>query len=438
VIKAFLSGPWGLEREAVMSAPARVIVTGPLTQYAERYRQELVGRGYTPWSVTAQLRLLAHLSRWMAREGLAPGDLTDRQVERFLDARRADHTQLLSHRGLARLLEYLDAEGLIPPRVTHVDAIEVSEPVREILDGFTRYLSGERGLQPRTVGYYRATAASFLSEREDRLTTKPPGTAPGATTLALTTADITQFMLAQAGAGWSLPHRASALRALLRFLHLQGFLPRPLVGAVPASARWRRRLPSRALPAGQVAQLLDGCDQHTPVGRRDRAVLLLMARLGLRAGEVAALRLEDIDWRAGEILVRGKADRWERLPLPTDVGAALADHLRQRAPGDAERHVFLRVRAPRAPLTLRGVCSVMRNACTRAGLDPAGAHRLRDTAATEIRRAGGPMGEISQLLRHRRPATTAAYTRLDSAAPADLEALRALARPWPQMAAGAR
>ena len=416
-----------------MSAPARVIVLGPLRQYAEGYRQELAGRGYTPWSATAQLRLLAHLSRWMAREALAPGELTDRQVERFLDARRADHTQLLTHRGLARLLEYLDAEGLIPPRETDVDAIEVAEPVREILDGFTGYLSGERGLQPHTVGYYRATAASFLSERGDRLSTKPSGT-----TLGLTTADVTQFMLAQARAGRSLPHQASALRALLRFLHLQGYLPRPLVGAVPASARWRRRLPSRALPAGQVAQLLDACDEHTAVGRRDRAVLLLMARLGLRAGEVAALMLEDIDWRAGEILVRGKADRWERLPLPTDVGAALAEHLRLRARGEVERHVFLRVRAPRAPLTLRGVCSVMRNACTRAGLDPTGAHRLRHTAATEIRRAGGPIGEISQLLRHRRTATTAAYTRFDSAAPADVEALRALGRPWPQIATGAR
>jgi integrase len=163
-----------------------------------------------------------------------------------------------------------------------------------------------------------------------------------------------------------------------------------------------------------------------------------MARLGLRAGEVAALQLEDIDWRAGEILVRGKGDRWERLPLPTDVGAALADHLQQRRRGEEERHVFLRVRAPRAALTMRGVCSVMRNACVRAGLEPTGAHRLRHTAATETRRAGGSMGEIAQLLRHRRTATTAAYTRFDRTTPVDVEALRALARPWPQITAGAR
>jgi integrase/recombinase XerD len=421
-----------------MSVPARVIVVGPLVQQAEGYRQELVRRGYTPWSATAQLRLLAHLSRWMQGEGLAPGELTDRQVGRFLDARRADHTQLLSHRGLAGLLEYLEAGGLIPPRQRDVDAVDVTEQVRGILDEFGGYLSGERGLQPHTVGYYRATAASFLSACADLVTTSPSGTAPGAAMLGLTAADVTQFMLAQARAGRSLPHVASALRALLRFLHLQGYLPWPLVGAVPASARWRRRLPSRALPAEQVAQLLDGCDEHTVVGRRDRAALLLMVRLGLRAGEVAALRLEDIDWRAGEILVRGKADRWERLPLPTDVGAALADHLRWRSRGEVERHVFVRVRAPRAPLTLRGVCSVMRNACTRAGLDPTGAHRLRHTAATEIRRAGAPIGEISQLLRHRRTVTTAAYTRFDSHAPADIEALRALARPWPQSTTGSR
>ena len=415
-----------------MSGPARVIVVGPLAQYAEGYRQELVGRGYTPWSATAQLRLLAHLSRWMAKESLAPGELTDWQVGRFLGARRADHTRLLSRRGLDLLLEYLDAGRVIPPGQTAVDAIEVQEHVREILDEFGDYLSRERGLQPHTVGYYRALAASFLSGRAELLPTTASGTAR-ATTLALTSADVTQFMLVQARAGRSLAHQASALRALLRFLHLQDYVPWPLVGAVPAAASWRRRLPSRALPARQVAQLLGACDEHTVVGRRDRAVLLLMARLALRAGEVAAVRLEDIDWRAGEILVRGKADRWERLPLPTDVGAALADHLRLRRPGDVERHVFLRVRAPRAPLTTRGVCSLMRNACTRAGLDPTGAHRLRHSAATEIRRAGAPMSEISQLLRHRRAGTTAAYIRFDTATAADVDALRPLARPWPEV-----
>jgi site-specific recombinase XerC len=413
-----------------MSGPARVIVVGPLVQHADGYWAELTGRGYTPWSATGQLRLLAHLSRWMAGEGLELVELTDEQVERFLRARRGDHTQLLSPRGLAPLLAYLRVRGAIPQQATAARVGSRSR-LQEVLDEFGDYLSRERGLQPGTVGYYRAVAESFLSGLADRSVDRDRTTG-----WALTTGDVTRFMLARAHTGRSLAHQASALRALLRFLHLQEHTSWPLVGAVPATARWRHRLPPRALPAERVVQLLAGCDQRTAVGRRDRAILILMARLGLRAGEVAALRLDDIDWRAGEILIRGKADRWERLPLPVDVGAALAGHLQQRLPGDSERHVFGRVRAPRASLTTRGVCSVMRNACARAGLAPVGAHRLRHTAATEIRRAGAPLSEISQLLRHHRGATTAAYTRFDRSDPVDTEALRTLARPWP--AGGAR
>lgn len=412
-----------------MSGPARVVVVGPLAQHADGYWAELIGRGYTPWSATGQLRLLAHLSRWMAGGGLELVELTDEQVERFLRARRADHTQLLSPRGLVPLLAFLRVRGAIPQEATAA-MVGSRSRLQEVLDEFGNHLSRERGLQPGTVGYYRAVAESFLSRAADA-SVDLDGTG-----WALTTGDVTGFMLAQARTGRSLAHQASAVRALLRFLHLRGYTLWPLVGAVPAAARWRHMLPPRALPPEQVTRLLAGCDQRTAVGRRDRAVLILMARLGLRAGEVAALRLDDIDWRAGEVLVRGKADRWERLPLPVDVGAALADHLQQRLSGDSQRHVFLRVRAPRAPLTTRGVCSVMRNACVRAGLAPVGAHRLRHSAATQIRRAGAPLSEISQLLRHHRGATTAAYTRFDRSDPVDSEALRTLARPWP--AGGAR
>jgi integrase/recombinase XerD len=413
-----------------MSVPARVIVVGPLAEHAEGYWAHLTGLGYTPWSATGQLRLMAHLSRWMAGERLEPARLTDEQIDRFVAARRAGHTHLLSVRGLAPLLGFLRACGVIPAPVA-VNTSEFHEPVRRILEDFGVYLSRERGLQPATVSYYRVVAASFLSGRVDRRPAVVEATAQDRV-LVLTAADVTEFLLAQARTGRSLPHQSSALRALLRFLHLQGYTAWSLSGTVVAAARWRRRLPPRALPAPQVTRLLDSCDERTTVGRRDRAVLLLMARLGLRAGEVAALRLEDIDWRAGQIMVRGKADRWEYLPLPADVGAALAGYLRWRRPGDEQRQVFLRVRAPRAPLTTRGVCSVMRNACTRAGLPAAGAHRLRHSAATEIRRVGAPLSEVSQLLRHRRVSATAVYTRFDRSNPADIQALRELARPWPQ------
>src|SRR6266545_4733758 len=319
-----------------MSVPARVIGVGPLAEHAEGY--------------------LAQLSRWMADERLEPAQLTDGQIDRFVAARRAGYTHLLSVRGLALLLGFLRACGVIPAPVA-VNASEFHEPVRRILEDFGVYLSRERGLQPATVSYYRAVAASFLSGRVDRQPTVVEAT-PQGRVLVLTAADVTEFLLAQARTGRSLPHQTSALRALLRFLHLQGYTAWSLTGTVVAAARWRRRLPPRALPAPEVTRLLDSCDERTTVGRRDRAVLLLMARLGLRAGEVAALRLRDIDWRAGQIMVRGKADRWEYLPVLTDVGAALAGYLRWRRPGDEQRQVFLRVRAPRAPLTTRGVCSV--------------------------------------------------------------------------------
>jgi len=162
--------------------------------------------------------------------------------------------------------------------------------------------------------------------------------------------------------------------------------------------------------------MLESCDRQTAVGRRDYAILTVLARLGLRAGEVAALTLDDIDWRAGDLVVRGKADRWERLPLPADVGQALAEHLRQegfRGRIGGDRHVFVRIRAPHGGLTNHGVCSVVHNACDRAKLPRVGANRLRHAAATAIRRAGAPLSEVAQLLRHRRLSTTAIYTAVD-------------------------
>jgi len=399
-----------------MSVPARVIVGGPLGVHATGFWAELIEQGYTPWSATSQLRLMAHLSRWMDREHLEPLGLSDQDVERFLLERRAaGHTGLLSSRALVPLLGYLRARGAVADT-----APATGGPLDLLLAEFADYLVVERGVQPGTSAYYQRIARSFLSELAS-----PDGLGK----VGVTASDVTGFMLARARrGGGSLAHEAAGLRCLLRFLHVQGYVPCSLVGAVPASARWHRGAAPGAVEPARVALLLGSCDQHTLVGRRDRAILVVLARLGLRAGEVAALVLEDIDWRAGVILVHGKGNRLDRLPLPTDVGAALAEHLRGRAPHQGDRHVFLRVRAPRTALSGRGVCSVVRQACVRAGLPEIGAHRLRHTAATETRRAGAPLGEVAQLLRHRRWATTALYATLDRA---DRDALRALGRPWP-------
>jgi integrase len=215
------------------------------------------------------------------------------------------------------------------------------------------------------------------------------------------------------------------LRSLLRFLFAKGYTGRSLAEAVPTVARRRQRLP-RGLDAQTVGALLASCDRRTAVGRRDYAILLLLVRLGLRSCEVAALTLEDLDWRAGELRVwTGKGRRVDRLPLPDDVGRALAAYLRHGRPRDQSRAVFLRVRAPRAGLSPNGIKQVVRHACGRAGVPECGAHRLRHTAASELLRAGAPLEEIAQVLRHRDVTTTTIYASVDRAA------LVTIAKPWP-------
>jgi integrase/recombinase XerD len=220
------------------------------------------------------------------------------------------------------------------------------------------------------------------------------------------------------------------LRSLLRFAHVDGLTGQSLAAAAPRVAGWSQAGLPRALEPAQVAALLATCDPGTATGRRDLAILRLLARLGLRAGEVAALGLDDIDWRRGEITVRGKGNRHDVLPLPADVGQAIVDYLADgRPPAALDRAVFICAQAPRRALTPGGVIRVVVTAGQRAGLGTLGAHRLRHSAATAMLRAGGSLNEIGQLLRHRRPYTTAIYAKVD------LEGLRQVARPWPGGAA---
>lgn len=402
-----------------MTERANVRLRGPLAPYASGFREELVRQGYTKRPAVAQVLLMAHLSRWLEDGGVDAEGLTPERVERFLQARRREgHARLLGQRGLAPLLGHLRALGVVPEPEPPV----ATTPAAELLGRYRLYLVRERGLADRVVAHYEHAARLFLADR------------PGASSLdlaALTAADIVGFLARECprrGVG-SAQNLASALRSFLRFMHLEGWTQLPLAQAVAPVAGWRGGPLPRALAPGQAVRLLASCDRRTGIGRRDYAILTLLARLGLRAGEVAGLTLDDVDWRAGEILVRGKGRRQERLPLPADVGEALAGYLREGRPRSDSRALFLRCRAPIGVLGPTGVSWVVRAACERAGLPHVGAHRLRHTAATEMLRAGAPLSEIAQVLRHRSTATTAIYAKVDHGA------LGTLAQPWPGGAA---
>jgi integrase/recombinase XerD len=316
---------------------------------------------------------------------------------------------------LAVPLGYLRGAGAVPPEAI----VAAGDGAEELLEAYRVYLVAERGLVATTVAAYVRIARLFC-----RAVPARPGGLGG-----IRAADVTAFLVVMSGRA-SFPAMSmtvTALASLLRYLHVAGVIAAPLAGALPAVAGWRAGPPQRGLEAAEVARLLSGCDRRRAAGRRDYAILLLLARLGLRAGEVAALRLDDVDWHHGELVVRGKADRHERFPLPADAGAAVAAYLRRGRPRAAagERALFLRFAAPSGPVTPGAVKMVVRHAARRAGLAAFGPHRLRHRAATATLRAGAPLGEVAQLLRHRTLAVTASYARVDPGA------LRELARPWP-------
>ena len=241
--------------------------------------------------------------------------------------------------------------------------------------------------------------------------------------------DVTQFMLREfrARSVGSAQLRATALRSFLRYLHVVGLNDRDLSAAVPRARRSRFRSLPKDVPLPDVSRILQGIDASSPAGRRKRAVLLLLIRLGLRRSEVAALRLEDINWRAGEILVRGKGGRADRLPLPRDVGAALASYVRHGRPRRDSRRVFLATRAPYGDLTPGAFTLLVREVGARSGVVGLSPHRFRHTAATQMLRKGTSLPEIAQVLRHRHLASTAIYARVDDAA------LRTVVRTWPEV-----
>ena len=396
------------------SRVCRVLMTGPLTPFADAYAEELRGRGYTPLATVSELRQVGRLSGWLETRGLSAGELNRERIEQFVVWQRAcgRHRGQWSRPGLLCLLEVLDGLGVLVPAVPAVP----DSPVDLLLSSFERYLVSERGLAGGTIVGYLAHARWFVE-----------GLGSGGL-VGLSAREVTSAVLRKAASGVSVSaaqNFVSGLRAFLRFCFLEGLLVADLSQAALVVRGRRSSLLPRGISPADARALLESCDRRCALGRRDYALIIVMLRLGLRRGEVARLTLDDIDWHAGELVVGGKGGREDRLPLPADVGQAVASYLRRGRPVSDRRELFLRARAPFAPIASGTVASTVRRACRRAGIPEVGAHRLRHTTACEMVGAGVPIVEIGQVLRHRSLQSTAIYARVD------IEQLRRLAAPWP-------
>lgn len=395
--------------------PVPAVMTGPLAPYELTLRAELARAGYAASSVRDAVRTMSRLSGWLDRQGLTAAELTPTGLDEFLAARGRDHrSEPAARRSLGAVLRVLRAGKVVPD-----SAAATPTAVDELLADYGAYLLGERGLAAESVRCYCVQGRKFL--------TSLPVPLDEALT-RLDAAQVTSFVVSHSTAAasvWSAKAAVTALRSLLRYLHVAGLIPVSLTAAVPAVAGWRLDSLPRGLSRAQVSALLGGCDTATATGLRDRAVLMLLARLGLRGAEAAALGLADVDWRAGEVVVRGKGSRVEALPLPAEVGQALAAYLTGARPRCWAGTLFVTARAPYQPLTPSCIRAIMGRACARAGLPRLGAHRLRHTLATEMLRCGASLAAVGQVLRHRSELSTATYAKVDHAA------LRGLAQPWP-------
>jgi site-specific recombinase XerD len=387
---------------------------GRLGPYVEGYRSRLLELGYTPGTVRGMLKVLGQLGRWMAGAGLEAGQLDDAAIDRFLAARRVGGDRHVpTARALGQMVRYLREVGVVAP-----PSARALTPLDELLAEYRRWLVEQRGLAQATVLRYEALARRFLAGRiapDDERGVKGLG---GAEVSAFLVRECARVSLGSAKG------RVAELRALLRFLHLRGAVELSLADALPPVAGWRETGIPKTITCAEVERLVAGFDRSRLDGLRDAAILLLLARLGLRSIEVARLELDDLDWRRGEVVVRGKARRQDRLPLPADVGEALAAYLARRGPHPSRR-LFLTLRAPTRPIRADLVGDVVQRACRRAEVGHVGAHRLRHTLASELLRAGASLIDISQVLRHRDLATTAIYAKID------LGRLRQVAQPWP-------
>jgi len=396
----------------------RRLRNGPHGLYVELCASQLVKIGLSRRGTWRSLNLIGDLLNWLARIGSTPTDLNERMVELYLRRRsRKQSIQPGDRAALKRFLLMLREVGAIalaaPPPLT---------PHEQIFDAFSLYLREERGLAPKSIVHHLPFIRLFLRE-------VCPG---GASDLCrISQADITRYIERHARDQSAASGKSMcwALRSFLRYLHYRGLNPLALAGCVPSIRRWKLASLPTYLSAAQVQKVLDGCDRTTALGRRDYAILMMLAKLGLRADEVATLTLDNIDWRSGEMLVRAKGRQRARVPMPPDVGAAVVAYLRDGRPTSSCRRLFLRSLAPNVGFASGcAITMIAKAALERAGIRGyahQGAHIFRHSLATELLRSGATLSEIGQLLRHESHDTTRIYAKVD------IEALRTLSLPWP-------
>jgi len=391
---------------------------GPLGSIIPAYVAFLSQQGYAEQSAHRQLRFLADMNQWLYQQRLQVTDITKPTIHRYMRFRhqrfrpRRDDASILS-----RLLHLLHTQGILPK-----ETVRPPDNLRHRVEhDFDRYLSEERGLSVATRINYQLFIQRFLSAQFGDRSVRFAD---------LNANDVIRFVRNEAAR--LSPKRAglmvSALRSFFRYLRHRGDIATDLAACVPAIANWQFSALPKFLQPDQVQQVLNQCDRRTAQGRRDYAILLLLARLGLRACEIVGLTLDDIHWQAGEISIQGKGNRSALLPLPTDVGQAIAAYLEKDRPACSTRRVFIRMKAPRRGFAnSEAISTIVARTLKRAGIDSphTGAHLFRHTLATQMLRQGAALADIALLLRHRSLNTTTLYAKVN------LTALRALAQPWP-------
>ena len=386
--------------------------TGPLGSLEAGIRAALAEEGFASGSIRCVTDTMRRLSCWMEQRGMTADELAPEAAGEFV----ADSSGMrTARRGLGALLRLLRSQGVIPPE--HDSSGDSAAGI--LLARYRDYLADERGLAAESVRCYLVQGRKLVDELGEPLEES---------LRQLDAAAVTSFIMRQSRkctSTWSAKTLVTATRLLLRFLHVKGLITAPLAGAVPAVAGWRLSALPRGLGQDEVEAIIAAPDPASRSGLRDRAILMLLARLGLRGAEAAGLQLADIDWQAGEITVTGKGSVREAMPLPADAGQALAGYLTKGRPRCSCAAVFVTARAPYHQITPSVVRALMPRACEQAGLPKTGAHRLRHTLATGVLRAGAPLSEVGQLLRHRSQLSTSVYAKVDYAR------LALVARPWP-------